>query len=248
MDAAKEAVETIARSEAQHSRSDSTTTTETTATIQSIKRTFSNPYRDRTLQLRFIPVFRHFEVRTRPASVKPGVALHVGAVRAVSGVAEQAGGLRISDALAVAPSHVDPAALQQPLAHLLSGTQDTRVAAKGASPAGATAAGVGGSPVGALLWSQSIVREDSVLVPLAEAETAASAFGLKGQARKNFLDTLARIARTRWRSSFRSQFRTCISSWGRTSRRSPASASSRTSRRCRNRPKSSTPAKIRRTS
>ena len=193
MNAAKHAVETIARSEAQHSRSDSTTTTETTETIQSIRRTFSNPYRDRSLQLRFIPVFRHFEVRTRPASVKPGISLHVGAARAVSVAAQQAG-LRVRDALAVAPAHVDSVALQQPLARLLSGTQDMRVAGKGASPPAAAAAGAAGSPVGALLWSESIVREDSVLVPLAEPETAASAFGLKGGARTSFLDTLGRIS------------------------------------------------------
>ena len=46
---------------------------------------------------------------------------------------------------------------------------------------------------GALLWSQSIVREDSVLVPLAEPDTAASAFGLKGQSRAGFLKTLDKI-------------------------------------------------------
>jgi len=193
MNAARDAVETISRSEAQHSRTDSTTTTETTETIQSIKRTFSNPYRDRTLQLRFIPVFRHFEVRTRPASVKPGIALHVGAARAVS-IAAAAGGLRVRDALAEAPSLVDSAALQQPLARLLSGTQNIRGAATGAAPAAAAGAGAGGSPVGALRWSESIVREDSVLVPLAEAETAASAFGLKGKERASFLGTLARIS------------------------------------------------------
>jgi hypothetical protein len=37
------------------------------------------------------------------------------------------------------------------------------------------------------------VREDSVLVPLAEAETAASAFGLKGKSRSSFLGSLGRI-------------------------------------------------------
>jgi hypothetical protein len=47
--------------------------------------------------------------------------------------------------------------------------------------------------MGALLWSQSAVREDSVLVPLAEPETAAKAFGLKGQSRTTFLKTLDKI-------------------------------------------------------
>ncbi|HEX7309909.1 MAG TPA: hypothetical protein VF232_01920 [Gaiellaceae bacterium] len=194
MGSAQRAVETINRSEVQHSRSESTTTTETTETIQSIKRRFTNPYRDRSLQLRFIPVFRHFEVRTRPAYIKPGIALHVGAVRAGSLASGLAGGMRVRDVLAVAPTHVDAAALQQPLARLLSGTQDVRMAAKGgAAPEAAAGAATAGSPIGALRWSESIVREDSVLVPLAEAETAASAFGLKGKSRASFLGTLERI-------------------------------------------------------
>src|SRR5580765_4002285 len=193
MGTAQRAVETINRSEVQHSRSESTSTTETTETIQSIKRRFTNPYRDRSLQLRFIPVFRHFEVRTRPAYIKPGIALHVGAVRAGSVASELAGGTRIRDVLAVAPTHVDAAALQQPLARLLAGTQGVRGMVSGAAP-DASATGAAGSPVGALRWSESIVREDSVLVPLAEPETAASAFGLKGKSRSSFLGSLERIS------------------------------------------------------
>src|ERR1041385_5136173 len=77
------AVETIQRSETQHLHDESTTSTESTETIQSLKRIFSNPYRDRSLQLRFIPVFRHFEVATRPVSIKAGISLEVGAARAV---------------------------------------------------------------------------------------------------------------------------------------------------------------------
>ncbi len=182
---AHQAVETIARSESQHSSTGSTTTSETTETVQSITRTFSNPYRDRSLQLRFIPVFRHFEVRTWPASVTPGIALHVGAARAVNQAT-----LRVRDVLAQAPTQVDAAVLQQPLARLLSSSQEARVQTK-TSAAGGAAPSPGAA--GALLWSQSIVREDSVLVPLAEPDTAASAFGLKGQSRAGFLKTLDKI-------------------------------------------------------
>lgn len=187
MDAVKQSVETVARTESQHSRSESTTTSEVTETLQSLTRTFSNPYRDRSLQLRFIPVFRHFEVRTWPASVKPGIALHVGVSRAAAEAT-----VRVRDVIAEAPARVDAALLQQPLARLLAGTQEARVAARSAAPAAATASQP--SPVGALRWSESTIRDDSVLVPLADAETAAGAFGLKGQSRSSFLKTLDKIS------------------------------------------------------
>src|SRR5262249_8060102 len=118
MDWAYATVETVNRSESQHTASESTTTSQTAETIQSLTRTFSNPYPDRSLQLRFIPVFRHFEVRTWPASVTPGIALHVGAARAL-----QQSAVRVRDVLGEAPAQVDAAVLQRPLAHLLSGAQ-----------------------------------------------------------------------------------------------------------------------------
>jgi hypothetical protein len=186
MSQAHRAVETIARSESQHSATESTTTTDTTETFQSVTRTFSNPYRDRSMQLRFIPVFRHFEVRTWPASVTPGISLHVGAARAVSEAP-----LRVRDVLAEAPAQVDAAVLQRPLARLLSGGQGASLAAR--SDAATAGAAASGGAMGALLWSQSAVREDSVLVPLAEPETAAKAFGLKGASRTSFLKTLDKI-------------------------------------------------------
>lgn len=174
-------VETIQRSESQHTRSESGTRTELEETVQSLKRTFSNPYRDRSLQLRFIPVFRHFEVATRPFSIRPGIALEVGAARTV----EQT--LRVRDALAEATTRTDAATLQRPLATMLSASRvagrETRGAAGAAGP----------NVVGALLWSQSTLREDSVHVPLAAPETAANAFGLDGKERTSFLKAMERI-------------------------------------------------------
>ena len=180
--AAARAVETIERSESQHLHNESTTSTETTETIQSLKRTFSNPYRDRSLQLRFIPVFRHFEVATRPVAIRPGIALEVGAARTV----EQT--LRVQDALAVATAQTDAATLQRPLATMLSAGRAAGRETRGASGA------AGSNAVGALLWSQSTVREDSVHVPLAAPETAANAFGLDGKERTSFLRAMERIS------------------------------------------------------
>ena len=174
------ALETIQRSETQHLHDESTTRTESTETMQSLKRTFSNPYRDRSLQLRFIPVFRHFEVATRPVSIKAGISLEVGAARTVQKA------LRVRDALSDATTRTDPATLQRPLANMLSASRAAGRATRGAAAAGSNA-------VGALLWSQSTVREDSVHVPLAAPETAANAFGLDGKERTSFLKAMERI-------------------------------------------------------
>jgi hypothetical protein len=49
-------------------------------TEQRIRRTFSNPYRDRSLELRFIPVFRRFEVTTSLVKGEPGLLLRPGLI------------------------------------------------------------------------------------------------------------------------------------------------------------------------
>jgi hypothetical protein len=77
LDVIDETLTTIQRSESQSSRTD-TTFARTTAVERSITRTFSNPYRDRSLELRFIPVFRRFDVVTRLWRVDLGVAFHAG--------------------------------------------------------------------------------------------------------------------------------------------------------------------------
>ena len=43
-----------------------------------VTRTFSNPYRDRSLQLRFLPIYKHYEVVTTIRSGIPGLALIAG--------------------------------------------------------------------------------------------------------------------------------------------------------------------------
>jgi hypothetical protein len=80
LDVIDETLSTIQRSESQSVRTD-TTTSRSVAVERSISRTFSNPYQDRSLELRFIPVFRHFEVVTTLFRVDFGVLLHAGRIR-----------------------------------------------------------------------------------------------------------------------------------------------------------------------
>ena len=80
LDAIDETLSTVQRSESQSSRTD-TTTARTVAVERSITRTFSNPDHDRSLELRFIPVFRRFEVVTFLWKVDYGLLLHAGRVK-----------------------------------------------------------------------------------------------------------------------------------------------------------------------
>jgi hypothetical protein len=80
LDEIDETLDTVQRTESQQSRTE-TTTSRTVAVERSVTRTFSNPYRDRSLELRFIPVFRHFEVVTTLFRVDFGVLLHAGPLR-----------------------------------------------------------------------------------------------------------------------------------------------------------------------
>ncbi len=74
-----EIVEEVERTESRSSVNETTTTTRE-STEQRIVRTFANPYRDRTLELRFFPVFRRFEITTSLLRAEPGVLLRPGAI------------------------------------------------------------------------------------------------------------------------------------------------------------------------
>src|SRR6185436_17720213 len=106
-----EIVDEVERSESQSTMSESTTTTRE-STEQRIVRTFSNPYRDRTLELRFFPVFRRFEITTSIVKAEPGVLLRPGvAASAGSGLRARLGSFVDTklDAQAVAATGlVDP--------------------------------------------------------------------------------------------------------------------------------------------
>jgi hypothetical protein len=74
-----EIVEEVERSESQSTVSEKTTT-KRESTEQRVVRTFSNPYRDRTLELRFFPVFRRFEITTTILKAEPGVLMRPGPI------------------------------------------------------------------------------------------------------------------------------------------------------------------------
>jgi hypothetical protein len=160
LEAAAKAAEAAGRAQTSHTRDDTTTTTSRTDTRQTLTRTFSNPYRDRSLQLRFIPVFRRFDVTSLAVQPGIGLALHVGPLQGAT--------LRsLSEAVA---SPTD-ASVQRPLARLINQQH-------------------GPTAHAALAWSQSEVREDSVLVPLTDPQTASRALGLTRANREQFIGAI----------------------------------------------------------
>jgi hypothetical protein len=76
----EESLETIQKSQRSHLLTETTSSTSRTRE-RSISRTFRNPYLDRTLELRFIPTFRHFEVVTTLIRFEWGLSLDVGKIR-----------------------------------------------------------------------------------------------------------------------------------------------------------------------
>ncbi|HST16355.1 MAG TPA: hypothetical protein VLK36_01710 [Gaiellaceae bacterium] len=168
------AAKSAGHTDSTHTRDETTTTTTSSERTETLTRTFSNPYRDRSLQLRFIPVFRRFEVTTAPAKATVGVALHAGAFKQVAtplGAARE----QLSQAPVLAdvvehPAHAD---LQRSLSSMLSATPVAEAHR-------------------ALTWSQAELRENSLLVPLAPGATAAKALGLRGDSRSKLISAVGR--------------------------------------------------------
>jgi hypothetical protein len=73
-------LESVTRSQSERTLTE-TTTSRSSLFERTITRTFTNPYRDRALQLRFIPVFRHFDVVTVFWEFEPGLVVNVFAPR-----------------------------------------------------------------------------------------------------------------------------------------------------------------------
>src|SRR6266481_1383544 len=85
-------VDTVERSESEsHLRETNVTTS--TESEQTIQRTFGNPYLDRSLELRFMPVFHRYEVTTVPVSARAGLATIVADLDPAERPAPSAGGL-----------------------------------------------------------------------------------------------------------------------------------------------------------
>lgn len=76
MDHVDQILESVTRTSSERVLSE-TTTSRSTLFERTVTRTFTNPYHDRALQLRFIPVFRRFDVVTVFWEFEPGLVLNV---------------------------------------------------------------------------------------------------------------------------------------------------------------------------
>ena len=187
-----EIINTVDRSESESSLRESTVTT-TTENEQTISRTFGNPYLDRSLQLRFIPVYQRFEVTTRIVGGLAGLAT-VLARPGESAVASPAVGIRSAMFSASAIRATEPAfsadAMAMPRMSSALGVSGDAGAesdlrstmfssvqkasqASGAAPAVRLDQG--------LSWDRTTSVGNAVHVPLAAADTVTSAWGLRGR-------------------------------------------------------------------
>jgi hypothetical protein len=196
-----EVVDTVERSESEsHLRETSVTTT--TESEQTIQRTFGNPYLDRSLELRFIPVFHRFEVTTvpvfaraglativadldpaeRPAPVAANLAARFGNLRAVAATALSAQVVpRVRTAFAASVRSGDEDALRVPMLTLLqrsTSMEDVRQSVRLDH---------------GLSWERTDARGSAVHVPLADSDVVRRAWGLKGRASERLQDALGRL-------------------------------------------------------
>src|SRR5215471_20696251 len=150
----QDVVDTVERSESESHLRETTVTT-STESEQTIQRTFGNPYLDRSLELRFMPVFHRYEVTTVPVLGRAGLATVVAdpdpgerPAPAAPGLAGRLANLRAAASAApmtaLAPSRVrtvltssvqagDEDALRVPMMTLLqraTGPEDARRAAR----------------------------------------------------------------------------------------------------------------------
>lgn len=107
------------------------------------------------MQLRFIPVFRRFEVVTEATPPEMGVALHTGPTSEV--------GMSLEQALATGGQASTHATVQQPLVRLFSQLEGGR------------------GFVPALAWSQAKPRGDSLLVPVSDVASFGHSIGLRDE-------------------------------------------------------------------
>jgi hypothetical protein len=177
-----------------------------------VTRTFSNPYRDRSLQLRFMPIYRHFEVVTTIRSGIPGLAMVAGklanALQNVRqsflsqsvGVSNQPSPLA-SVSTAASPSRLvststltrialgsaqvnhDDQDVRRPMADLLARNSISAEHEKGARVEDG------------LRWSAAQARDNILHVPVADAETATKAWHLKDQAARQFGEAISILAK-----------------------------------------------------
>lgn len=219
LDGADAALSRIQASESNSMQSEETRTTRRSLE-RTVVRTFTNPYRDRSVQLRFIPVFRRFEVGMAVSKATAGLVVTLGKVSAqdlatrnqlTSSMLAAAGSLRASratgrqlrrhQATMARSVDLDPTLATRGLvyeARLNGGIgllqQPLARMLDGGRSARTRTRSTGPRPTQALSWSNVKARGNSIFVPLARPVIAADALRLTGQARSRFLDSLAALA------------------------------------------------------
>jgi hypothetical protein len=192
-----EVIETVERSESESSLRETTVTT-STESEQTITRTFGNPYLDRSLQLRFIPVFQRFEVTTKVVKGTAGLA---------TVAAEQDDGFQQSASA--------PTATNEPIIRALAGSRGRltmKSALRASSGSGAEssvrgtmlaavqkAAQAGGAGATSarldqgLAWDRTTTLGNAVHVPLAKADDVTKMWKLKGQVSQRLKGALKKL-------------------------------------------------------
>lgn len=198
-----EVVDTVERSESESHLRETTVTT-STESEQTIQRTFGNPYLDRSLELRFMPVFHRYEVTTvpvrgraglatvvadldpaeRPAPAAPGLAERLGALRSAGLTAPLgvAAASRVRTAFTTSVRAGDEDALRVPMMTLLqraTGPEDARRSVRLDQ---------------GLAWERTDAKASAVHVPLADADVVRRAWSLPARAAERLQDALGRLS------------------------------------------------------
>ena len=217
-----ETLDSVQRSESNSTLTE-TTTSRSRQIERSITRTFSNPYWDRSLELRFIPVFRRFKVVTTLVRVDVGVVLKAGHVRFPElGIGAKFGHFlqqRVADpriaSVAVADLGLDDEVASRGRTSAVSDhlkanatlytkrfmthTQLQRDNDMIRQPVARLIQGRSQKPesaarlLNALSWSKARVSDNHVQVPFAEASNALTALKLPPAARERFEKGIKRI-------------------------------------------------------
>lgn len=208
--AISEIIDSISRRESQSNLSEATHSTQD-MTSTSVTRSFSNPYRDRTLQLRFMPVFRRFDSVVSVSRARVGLAMVCGHLdfsttsvgsryaHVLSAVLPEPSLMRLAQAdigVAAPDFHAGTGTLQDHLQANASVYTKSFLAATvqardeetlhGAFHAlikrnSGTTRDSRGDISAGLVWSQSEVRANVIHVPLSDLNSVQSAWGLDPQ-------------------------------------------------------------------